>query len=71
MKKLLAVIRTSTFILVLLTTIPLFINYITGQEPVHRLIVHLHVWFGLIFFIVAIPSMLFQLEEKRNKKKIK
>ncbi|MDX9780974.1 MAG: hypothetical protein WC372_05305 [Candidatus Neomarinimicrobiota bacterium] len=47
-----------TFIATLLTTIPLFINYIRDVAPKHPLITHLHVWFGLAFFIVAIISMI-------------
>lgn len=56
-------IRTTTFIILLLTSIPLFVNYILGQEPSRELIIHLHVWFGLIFLILAIISM-----RLRNKK---
>jgi len=57
-EKPITIIRMITFIATLLTTIPLFINYIMGSEPTHQLIVHLHVWFGLIFFITAIISMI-------------
>ncbi len=56
-------IRTTTFIILLLTSIPLFVNYILGQGPSRELIIHLHVWFGLIFLILAIISM-----RLRNKK---
>ncbi len=57
-KKAITIIRMIAFIATLLTTIPLFINYIMGSAPTHQLIVHLHVWFGLIFFITAIISMI-------------
>lgn len=57
-KKTITSIRMITFIVTLITTIPLFINYIVGSEPTHQLIVHLHVWFGLVFFIAAITSMI-------------
>ncbi|MDD3095832.1 MAG: hypothetical protein WDA41_03230 [Candidatus Neomarinimicrobiota bacterium] len=56
--KFLNILRMVTFIATLLTTIPLFINYIRDVAPKHPLITHLHVWFGLAFFIVAIISMI-------------
>lgn len=62
--KFLNVLRMVTFIATLLTTIPLFINYIRDVAPKHPLITHLHVWFGLAFFIVAVISMILT---KKNK----
>ncbi|MDD4961244.1 MAG: hypothetical protein PHX07_03295 [Candidatus Marinimicrobia bacterium] len=55
--KILNLLRMVTFAVTLLTTIPLFINYLSQTAPPHALISHLHVWFGLAFFIVAIISM--------------
>jgi hypothetical protein len=55
--KILNLLRMVTFAVTLLTTIPLFINYLSQTAPRHALISHLHVWFGLAFFIVAIISM--------------
>ncbi len=55
--KILDHIRTTTFIILLLTSIPLFINYILGRESSKELIIHLHVWIGLLFLILAIISM--------------
>ena len=62
--KVLNILRTVSFIATLLTTIPLFINYLSGTSPARQLIVHLHVWFGLAFFIFAIVSMILM---KKNK----
>lgn len=65
MKKIIEKLRITTFILTLLTTIPLFINYLRNTEPTNELITHLHVWFGIIFFVSGIISMVLN---KRNKK---
>lgn len=66
--KFISISRMVTFIVTLLTTIPLFINYLMGSEPTHALIVHLHVWFGLAFFVFAILSMRMQ-KRTMNKQK--
>ena len=63
-KKIVTILRMTTFIATLLTTIPLFVNYLIGSQPKNQLIVHLHVWFGLGFLIFAIISMIIQ---KKNK----
>jgi hypothetical protein len=55
--KMLDIVRTICFVLVLLTSIPLFINYLKGVEPQFAIVTHLHVWLGVIFFVVAIISM--------------
>ncbi len=59
-KKILDFILKISFIILLFTSIPLFVNYILGQEPSKQLIVHLHVWVGLLFLILAIISMKLQ-----------
>jgi hypothetical protein len=64
--KILNVLRIVTFLATLLTTIPLFINYLKGVEPPYPLVTHLHVWFGLAFFIFAIISMI--LNKKQESK---
>ena len=56
--KLVNIFRTISFFVTLLTTIPLFINYLSGNSPAHQLIVHLHVWFGLAFFVFGLTSMI-------------
>lgn len=66
MKKIINIGRIITFIATLLTTIPLFINYILGISPKNQLIVHLHVWFGLLFLIFAIISMVMQKKKSRK-----
>ncbi len=57
-------VRMLTFIVTLLTTIPLFITYLLGSEPTHQLIVHLHIWFGLVFFITAIVNMIMKKKKE-------
>jgi len=64
--KILNILRTVSFVATLLTTIPLFINYLVGNPPAHQMIVHLHVWFGLAFFIFGITSMI-MMKKKNNK----
>lgn len=66
MKKIINIGRIITFIATLLTTIPLFINYILGISSKNQLIVHLHVWFGLLFLIFAIISMVMQKKMSRK-----
>jgi hypothetical protein len=65
--KILNKLRTISFVATLLTTIPLFINYLSGSAPAHQMIVHLHVWFGLAFFIFGITSMILMKKEKSKK----
>ena len=65
--KIISSLRMITFIVTLITTIPLFVNYIIGSEPTQELIVHLHVWFGLVFFITAIISMIQKRKERDSK----
>ena len=64
--KILNILRTVSFVATLLTTIPLFINYLVGNSPAHQMIVHLHVWFGLAFFVFGITSMIL-MKKKKNK----
>ncbi|MFA6618118.1 MAG: hypothetical protein WCT23_03500 [Candidatus Neomarinimicrobiota bacterium] len=66
--KILNALRSVSFFATLLTTIPLFINYLKGADPTHQMIVHLHVWFGLAFFVFGITSMILM---KKNKDKSK
>ena len=66
--KVLHLLRTISFVLTLLTTIPLFINYLNHTAPAHPLIVHLHVWFGLAFFIFAVLSMIIMKKNKNQRK---
>jgi hypothetical protein len=66
MKKFIEKARIVSFVITLLTTIPLFFNYLKDIEPKNELIVHLHVWFGLFFFIFAITSMILNKKQKAN-----
>jgi len=43
-----------SFVLVAVTSIPLFIRYLTGSVSGSRLIVDLHVWFGIAFIVSAL-----------------
>ncbi|MBN2396072.1 MAG: hypothetical protein JXC36_06390 [Candidatus Atribacteria bacterium] len=61
--------RIVTFIITLLSTIPLFINYLIGTAPKNQIIVHIHVWFGLGFFVFAIISMVLQRQIKKKQLK--
>lgn len=64
--KIVSSVRMLAFIATLLTTIPLFITYLLGSEPTHQLIVHLHVWFGLVFFITAIMNMIMKKKSEKS-----
>ena len=63
--KIINTLRTIAFIVTLMTSIPLFINYLMDNPPAHQLIVHLHVWFGLAFFVFGITSMI-MMKKKNN-----
>jgi len=58
-EKIIKIITFLSFIIVILTSIPLFIKYILGNSAGSRLIVDLHVWFGIIFIISALIRMIF------------
>ncbi len=64
--KVLNILRMFTFIVSLLSSIPLFIHYLSHSAPRNALITHVHVWFGLSFFVFAIISMI--LTKKQSKK---
>ena len=55
-----------TFTVTVLTSIPLMINYLRGNEPKFPIFVDLHVWFGAVFMIVV----LIRIFLNRNKLKI-
>lgn len=66
MRKIIKKARMISLALTLLTTIPLFINYLRDTEVSNSTIIDLHVWFGLSFFILAITSMIMN-HRKHNK----
>lgn len=68
MKRLIEKARIISFSATLLTTIPLFINYLRGIDFKDELIVYLHIWFGAIFFVFAILSMIVNKKDKEEKK---
>jgi hypothetical protein len=58
MRKILLWTTILSFGMIVLTTIPLLINYLKGTEPKFPIFVHLHVWFGVIFLIAVIIRMI-------------
>lgn len=66
--KLLTMGRMITFAVTVLSSIPLFINYIMGVEPAFELVVHLHNWFGLAFIVFAVLSMRMQKASQKASK---
>lgn len=52
--KLLKILCIISFVSVLITSIPLFIKYLTGSVAGSRLIIDLHVWFGIAFVFFAL-----------------
>ncbi|HEC31454.1 MAG TPA: hypothetical protein ENI41_03075 [Deltaproteobacteria bacterium] len=72
----LAFAQILTFAVTAITSIPLLVSYLRRVDPMNPLFIHLHVWFGLAFIIVALIKisgrrklMLNQLGLKINKKK--
>ncbi len=47
-----------SFILVTVTSIPLFIKYLTGSSAGSGLIIDLHVWFGMAFIVFALVRII-------------
>ncbi len=57
--------RMITFIVTVLTSIPLFVSHIKGVNPQFPIFTDLHTWFGLAFVILAVISM--SIQRKMNK----
>jgi hypothetical protein len=66
--KIISALKMIGFIGTILTSIPLFILYIKGIEPSHRIMIHLHVWLGLLFIIFAVTNMI--KDKQKGKQKI-
>ena len=66
--KLLGIARTATFSITFLTTIPLFIKYLQGIASGKFIMIHIHVWVGLLFYIFAITSMIIQRKQRKKMK---
>jgi len=45
-------------VVTVLTAVPLFISYLQGGEGL-EIIIHLHVWFGVVWAIVAVSNFAF------------
>ena len=65
-----------TFAITAITSIPLLVSYLRDVGHMSPVFIHLHVWFGLAFIVVALIKMsgrrkliLNQLGLKINKKK--
>ena len=54
----LAFAQILTFAITAVTSIPLIVSYLKGVNPVNHIFVHLHVWFGLAFIVIALIKML-------------
>lgn len=54
----LAFAQILTFAITSITSIPLLISYLKDIEPMNPLFIHLHVWFGLAFIIVALVKII-------------
>jgi uncharacterized membrane protein len=65
--RIISVLRMIGFIGTILTSIPLFISYVSNQDPKTLLIVHLHVWLGLLFIAFAVTSMIMNKRAERQK----
>ncbi len=59
-------IRMLSFVVMVLTSVPLVIHYIQGTSAEHELVVHLHVLSGILFVITAIPTMIMSRQKKRD-----
>jgi len=72
MIKILAIARIISFIITVLTSIPLIVHYIQDTTPTRELVVDLHVIFGTIFILTAIPGMIInKIQEKKDNTKRK
>lgn len=58
MKKIINKTRMVAFMVTIVTSIPLFLSYLTYSQPKNELVTHLHVWFGLIFIVISVVKML-------------
>ncbi len=63
--KIINVLRIIGFTGTILTSIPLFIHYLTKTTPHHRLIVHLHICLGILFILFAVTSMVINKRVKK------
>lgn len=57
-KKLMVVACVACFVITTLTSVPLFVNYLLGNEVSNTLIIDLHSWFGAFFILIAGTRMI-------------
>jgi cytochrome b561 len=43
-----------SFVVIVITSIPLLVSYFKGISPKYSFIIDLHVWAGIVFIIIAI-----------------
>jgi len=55
--RMLAFAQILTFAITAITSVPLLVSYLRDVDPMNPLFIHLHVWFGLAFIIVALVKM--------------
>lgn len=55
--RMLAFAQILTFAITAITSIPLLVSYLRDVDPMNPIFIHLHVWFGLAFIIVALVKM--------------
>lgn len=65
--KIISILRIIGFIGTILTSIPLFISYISNHDPGNPLIVHLHVWLGVLFIVFAVTNMIMNKRAEKQK----
>jgi len=66
--KTVSVIKMIGFLGTVLTSIPLFVLYLSHQEPKSALVSHMHIWFGAVLIIFAITNMvMFKKAANQNK----
>ncbi|RLF33455.1 MAG: hypothetical protein DRN07_02530 [Thermoplasmata archaeon] len=53
----LAFAQILTFAITAITSVPLLVSYLRDVDPMNPIFIHLHVWFGLAFIIVALVKM--------------
>lgn len=65
LKKIFTPLRFTAFIIVVLTSIPLFIRYMLNEQPKHQFMIHLHIWAGAAFIVFALSSMIIEKSDKK------
>ena len=66
MVKWINIFRFLSLIVLILTSIPLYVSYFSGTEPKFSIVTKLHVGFGILFTISAFSSMIINKKMKGN-----